>query len=468
MHAVKKRPSKAWGPRDLALDLICDAERPETRVDDRLRALESRAGLNSKDRALVRELTFGTLRWRGRLDGVLCRHLSESADRLPPVVRNILRLGAYQILLTDRIPDWAAVDEAVKQARRRGFGGLTGLVNGVLRGLARESLPPVEGARIQDASSLAVAESHPEWMVRRWVDRLGLETAIGICRANNSPAPLSVRVNRRRATLEILRDAFQAAGVDMEETSLAPDVLRVSGGPPVRELPGFREGWFAVQDEGAALVTHFLGLRPGERVWDVCAGPGGKAVHIAELLDDDGFVLATEKNRHQLSRVAESLVRMGIRSICPVLADATKPIARNAVFDAVLVDAPCSGLGVLRRHPEAKWNKQEDDILRLSRVQTKLLKETSRAVRPGGRLVYCVCSNEEEEGRRILKSFEASDEGAEFQRDDLARCLRGGMDSVKPFIGPDRWFSILPGEAGTDGFFAVRWVRRSPKPRSRK
>jgi 16S rRNA (cytosine967-C5)-methyltransferase len=305
-------------------------------------------------------------------------------------------------------------------------------------------------------------------MVRRWVDRLGLDTAVRICKANNSPGPLSVRVNRRRATLEILRDAFQEVGVAVVETSVAPDVLNISGGPPVRELPGFREGWFAVQDEGAALVGHFLGVGPRERVWDVCAGPGGKAVHIAELMDDDGFVLATDINAHQLSRVAENSVRMGIRSICPVLADAAKPIARNAVFDAVLVDAPCSGLGVLRRHPEAKWNKKEGDILRLSELQAKMLKEASQAVRPGGRLVYCVCSNEEEETRRVMKSFEASNEGAEFQRDDLASCVQGRIDSVKPFIGPDGCFSILPGDAGTDGFFAARWERRSLKPRSRK
>ena len=468
MHAVKKHSSKKRGPRDLALDLVCDAERPGTRVDDRLRALESRTGLNSKDRAFVRELTFGTLRWRGKLDGALCRHLSESADKLPPVVRNILRLGAYQLLLTERIPAWAAVDEAVKQVRRRGFGGLAGLVNGVLRGLARSSFPPAGEAPIEDASSLAVAESHPEWMVRRWVDRLGLDTAVQICKANNSPGPLSVRVNRRRATLEILRDAFQEVGVGFVETSVAPDVLSISGGPPVRELPGFRQGWFAVQDEAAALLGHFLGVGPGERVWDVCAGPGGKAVHIAELMDDDGFVLATDTNVHQLSRVVENSVRMGIRSICPVLADAAEPIARNAAFDAVLVDAPCSGLGVLRRHPEAKWNKKEGDILRLSKLQTKMLEEASQAVRPGGKLVYCVCSNEEEETQRIITSFEASDEGAEFRRFDLAPCLRGRIDTIKRFIGPDGWFSILPGDAGTDGFFAARWERRPLKSWSRR
>jgi 16S rRNA (cytosine967-C5)-methyltransferase len=459
MHAVKKRPLKGRGPRDLALDLVCDAERPGTRVDDRLRGLESRTGLNPKDRAFVRELTFGTLRWRGKLDGVLCQHLSESADKLPPVVRNILRLGAYQILLTDRIPDWAAVDEAVKQVRRRGFGGLTGLVNGVLRGLARTSVPPVEEARIEDASSLAVAESHPEWMVRRWVDRLGLDAAVRICKANNSPGPLSVRVNRRRATLEILRDAFQEVGVEVVKASVAPDMLNISGGPPVRELPGFRQGWFAVQDEGAALVGHFLGVGPGERVWDVCAGPGGKAVHIAELMDDDGFVLATDTNAHQLSRLAENSARMGIRSICPVQADAAKSVVRSAGFDAVLVDAPCSGLGVLRRHPEAKWNKNEGDILRLGTLQAKMLKEASQAVRPGGRLVYCVCSNEEEETRRIVKSFEASKEGAEFQREDLAPYAQGRIDSIKRFVGPDGCFSILPGDAGTDGFFAALWER---------
>ncbi|MFQ5911731.1 MAG: 16S rRNA (cytosine(967)-C(5))-methyltransferase RsmB [Nitrospinota bacterium] len=446
----------------MALNLICEAERPGARVDDQLRAFERRAELESRDRAFVRELVYGTLRWRGHLDQALSRHLSGRADDLPPALRNILRLGAYQILFTDRVPVWAAVDEAVRQARRRGFDGLAGLVNGVLRTLAREPgfrAPGLRDAPVEDAQTLAGAESHPVWMVRRWVDRWGLEAAARVCRANNEPGPLTVRVNLRRCGPEILREALQGAGVEVTPGALCPEVLRLRGGPPVLELPGFREGWFVVQDEAAALMAHLMGVRPGEWVWDACAGPGGKSVHMAELMGDEGLVLATDTHAHRLSRVLENARRLGLRSVRPIHADATAGAVREEGFDAVLVDAPCSGLGVLRRHPEAKWNKTEEDIFRLRELELKLLREASRALRAGGRLLYCVCSNEDEETRQIVQSFEVSAEGARFQREDLSLDLPRRLSSAGRLVDPGGCFSVRPGDAGTDGFFAARWRR---------
>ncbi|MEE8110853.1 MAG: 16S rRNA (cytosine(967)-C(5))-methyltransferase RsmB, partial [bacterium] len=347
-------------------------------------------------------------------------------------------------------------------------GGLTGLVNGVLRHLVREPESWRSGPQagpVEDAAALAAAESHPEWMVDRWVGRWGLDAAARVCRANNKPGPLAVRVNGCRATPQTLSEALRGAGVEVTPGALSAEVLLLRGGPPVRELPGFREGWFAVQDEAAALMAHLMGVRPGERIWDACAGPGGKSVHLAELMEDEGLILATDTHVRRLSRVAENAGRMGLRSVCPVRADATGGGVRDGIFDAVLVDAPCSGLGVLRRHPEAKWNKAEGDILRLGQLERALLRGASRGVRPGGRLLYCVCSNEEEETWEVVRSFEASAEGAGFQRDPLSDQVTDRIASARRFVDPDGCFSIRPGDGGTDGFFAARWRRKPPAGR---
>ncbi len=460
------------GARGVALDLIQDAGRPGVRLDERLRGCEARKSLDAKDRAFVRELAYGTLRWRGQLDQALSFCLSGSAEKLPPVVLNVLRLGAYQILFTDRIPPWAAVDEAVGQVRARGFAGLAALVNGVLRRLAREAegwRRTDDAASPQDADALADAESHPRWMVRRWARRWGMEGAVRVCRANNAAGPLTLRVNRRRATPEVLEEALRSAGAEVARGRISPDVLTLRGGGDVRTLPGFRDGWFAVQDEGAALMAPLLGVRPGDRVWDVCAGPGGKTAHLAELMEDEGLLLATDPHRTRLARVAETARRMGLRSVSPVRGG--MDASRGEAFDAVLVDAPCSGLGVLRRHPEAKWNKTEADILRLSGLALKILRAASRAVGPGkgegegGRLLYCVCSLEEEETGRVVEAFEQSAEGARFQREDLSSRLPDGLSSARRFVDRSGCFALRPGDAGTDGFFAAGWRRISPEER---
>ncbi|MDP6617859.1 MAG: transcription antitermination factor NusB, partial [Nitrospinota bacterium] len=272
--AVRRRSAGKTdrGARGVALDLIQDAGRRGVRLDERLRGCEARKSLDAKDQAFVRELAYGTLRWRGRLDLALSHCLSGSAEKLPPVVLNVLRLGAYQILFTDRIPPWAAVNEAVGQVRARGFAGLAGLVNGVLRRLAREAerwRRTEDAAPPKDADALADAESHPRWMVRRWARRWGLEGAVRVCRANNAAGPLTLRVNRRRSTPEALEAALRSAGAEVARGRISSEVLIVRGGGGVRTLPGFRDGWFAVQDEAAALMAPLLGVRPGERVWDV-------------------------------------------------------------------------------------------------------------------------------------------------------------------------------------------------------
>lgn len=448
--------------RGIALDLLLVAERPGERVDERLRTLERGSRLEARDRAFLRELVYGTLRWRGHLDLALSPLLRTPLEELPGPIRNLLRLGAYQILFTDRVPARAAVNEAVLLARERGFEGLTGLVNGVLRNLSRTAverggprgIPP--RGEVKEAAELAASTSHPPWMVERWVARWGLERAGRICRANNELAPLTLRVNRRRATPDLLEESLREAGCDVKRGVLCPEVLRVVGGPEVSRLPGYREGWFLVQDEAATLMGHVVSPRPGQRVWDACGGPGGKATHLAELMEDEGWVLTTDLHGGRLRRVGENARRLGLKAVTPVRMDVLRGGVKAARFDVVLLDAPCSGLGVLRRHPEAKWNKREEDIRRLAELEISLLREVAHAVAPGGRLVYCVCSNEPEETRGVLEAF-ADDGPLRFSLESPEGDLPWG---ARRFQGPGKTVEVLPGDAGTDGFFVARWRRR--------
>ncbi len=447
--------------RGLALELLCEAEQPGERVNERLRSLQDRSNLEARDRAFLRELVYGTLRWRGYLDLALSRHLKDPLEGLPEPIRNLLRLGAYQILFTDRVPARAAVNEAVLLARERGFDGLTGLVNGVLRNLSRTAtadekpIPPKMESTVAGAAELAVSTSHPAWMVERWAARWGMERAERICRANNELAPLTLRVNLRRSTPELLQKSLREAGCEVTRGTLCPEILRIAGGPEIPSLPGYREGWFQVQDEAATLMSHVVSPRPGQRVWDACGGPGGKATHLSELMEDKGLVLATDHHAGRLRRVGENTRRLGLRAVMPVRLDILRGGLKAAQFDMVLLDSPCSGLGVLRRHPEAKWNKRKEDIKRLAELELSLLRTVAGSVTPGGRLVYCVCSNELEETRGILQAFA---DGAP---------LRFSLESpegdlpwaARRFLCPDKTVEILPGDAGTDGFFVARWRR---------
>ena len=458
--AACKRIAKTEGlvPRDLALTLIRDAEKKGVRLDERLREVQEWTVLDSKDRAFIRELVYGTIRWRGRLDRALADCLSGNPEGLPHAIRNILRLGAYQVLMMDRVPNWAAVNEAVEQTRRKGFDGLAKMVNAVLRAFARSATTDSQSeiTAHKDVDDLAYRQSHPRWMVQRWADQLGLEVAARVCRANNEPAPLTLRVNRRRATVKTLKNALEQSGVQVAQGDFWPESLVIRGGPPIKQLPGFRDGWFSIQDQAASWMTQLMDVRSGDLVWDVCAGPGGKTVHIAERMNDLGFILATDTHVNRLRKVIENSRRLGVGSVRAVRANATSGLVKDSVFDAVLVDAPCSGFGVLRRHPEAKWNKEKADLLRMSTIQNRILRKVSCSVRLGGSVLYCGCSNEVEETYGVVRAFNESSEGADFKVEDLSVAI---PDIPPSCIIENGCFQVRPGDVGSDGFFAVRWRR---------
>lgn len=406
----------------------------------------SSPGFDARDRAFLRELIFGVLRWRSRLDYVVGRFLDRPG--LPPPAREALRLGAYQLLFMDRVPPRAAVDGAVSLLDGRDLAWARGLVNAVLRKAAACGVSPPRGRE----DYLTLWESHPRWLVRRWMRRLGADEAQRRCRANNEEAPVVFRANARAVSPERLRERLDGQGVAARAGCVDPDCLvflpdESAPGARFTDAAAWREGAFVVMDEASSLAARLAAPAPGERALDACAAPGGKTACLAWAVGPEGSVAAGDLAARRLARLKANCAR--IRADARLLRmDAARPPFRQA-FDLVLVDAPCSGLGVLRRHPDARWRVREEDLAAQARRQRAVLEGAAGAVRPGGRLAYSVCSNEPEETEEVVSSFRTP--GFVPLRD-------GGAlpQGARGFLGADGALRIAPG-AGLDGFFAMSW-----------
>jgi 16S rRNA (cytosine967-C5)-methyltransferase len=418
------------------------------------------------DRSLVRELVWGVVRWLIFLDRHIDLRLRSKKKRLAREVRAYLRVGAYQILFLDRVPPSAAVNEAVSGVRSSRSSWAAGLVNAVLRRLAerREALGLV-GARALDQASamgreerLSVETAHSLWMVRRWVSRLGYSGAETLCRWNNVHAPLALRANTLRVTRGGLIEALAAAGITASAGRYSPEAVTVRDfrGPPV-SLPGFRDGWFQVQDEAAQLVSHCVEPRAGERVLDACAGLGGKTSHMAQLMGDQGRIEATDTSGTRLRLLSANSGRMGMKSISiiPYRDFSGRLPGLRGAYDRILVDAPCSGLGVIRRHPDIKWNREPASIERLSAEQKSLLAMLASLLRAGGTMVYATCTQEPEETREVVEGFLAGHPG--WAMVNAREVLPASAGSL---VDEDGFFATAPETDGPDGFFAA--ILRSP------
>lgn len=407
---------------------------------------------NLRDRGFFRELLYGVLRWRGRLDTSYERFLNEPRERLSSAVREALRLGAYQIMFMDRVPDHGAVNASVHLAGRKKGKSARGLVNAVLRRVAREPLKPPKD--LEDR--LTIWESHPRWLVKRWIRALGAKAARARCEANNAEGPVVIRANSLLTDAASLAGRLKIEGVATSPGRADPDCLWVDASTGNRAVSftktsSFEAGAFIVQDEAASLAARFAGIRPGARALDICAAPGGKTAVISWMAGPEGMVTAADSVLARLGRLKSNCARIGA-PVRIVVMDAGKP-AFGDVFDSVFVDAPCSGTGVLRRHPDARWRLREEDFARHGRMQRAILEGSARAVRPGGSLTYAVCTNEPEETDEVASAMD----GPGFVREPGADHLPPG---ARGFAGDDGALRILPeGGLGLDGFFAVRWRR---------
>lgn len=410
-----------------------------------------RARLSDADAALTTELVLGVLRHRARVDWTLEGALHRRLSDLPPRIRAVLRTAVYQLLFLRRIPAPAAVDEAVSLARAHGHVGTARLTNAVLRRIAAQGERELPADT--PAGRIAVAHSHPGWLVRRWIARWGEEEAEALCRVNNTPAPATARVNALRWSIPEAIEQLRSAGLTTAPTALS-EGLHLAGPFPERHRL-VAEGWLTMQDLGAMLVTHVLDPQPGETVVDGAAAPGGKTTHIAERMRDRGRIIACDVHAGKLQRLSTRASTMDITIVEAHHLDA-REIGRTvpAQVDRLLLDLPCTGLGVLRRRPDIRWRVQPDDIPALATVQGEILRGAAGGLRPGGVLVYSVCSTEPEEGPAVVEAFVRAHREFGFEGFALP-------DAFRTAGGEAGTAMLLPHRHGTDGFFIARLRRRA-------
>jgi 16S rRNA (cytosine967-C5)-methyltransferase len=441
------RPSPA---RAVATRVLERVETDAAFADLALDAELARRTPAPRDIALATELVYGTLRWQRYLDWILAPHSRRRLTALDARVRVLLRLTAYQLVFLERVPAFAAVNDAVSLAR--GAPGVAEYVNAVLRAFARRGAAEREPALPRDpVDALATRCSFPTWLAARWIARYGAAEAEALMRALDERPPLTLRANTRRLDRAALAERLRVEDqVATRPTPLAPEgLVAESGGAPGR-WRAFAEGACVAQDEASMLVARLLEPAPGETVADVCAAPGTKATHLAQLMDDRGRVLALDPQPGRLERVAEAAARLGL-TIVETAEGTVEALAPRwtAACDRVLVDAPCTNLGVLRRNPEVKWRRQPADIATAAARQRSILTAAGTLVRPGGRLVYATCSLEPEENDAVVRDFLAA--RPDFTVDTPADA------AVAP--DADGFVRCLPHVLGTDGFTAIRLRR---------
>jgi 16S rRNA (cytosine967-C5)-methyltransferase len=445
--------------RRLAFEILSQVEEGAFSDQALDATLKRNPNMADRDRRLLTELVYGVLRFRGRLDYVLSRFCRQPLNRVEPAVLRLLYLGSYQLLLLDRIPPRAAVHETVELARRLGLARVTGFINGILRSLIRglDTVPRPDPER-EPLAFLQQVYSLPAWLAEQWLDQFGPAEAFELAEAMLEPAPFTVRVN----TLKTSRDAFLAAlieaGYQAGVTAYAPEGVIVTGGG-ARRLPGDHDGWYQVQDEASMMIAHLLAPGAGDRVLDACAAPGGKTTHLAALTNNKAEILALDIASERLALVDHGAQRLGCRGIACRTWDAIEPadFLTSASFDRVLVDAPCSGLGVLRRNPESRWRRTPKDLQANSERQGMLLNQMATLVRPGGKLVYSVCTMTPEETTVVAEKFLRDHN--EFRREDLREQVPGTWQELFDEQGALRTWPHR--HHGMDAFYAVSFRRRA-------
>ena len=440
-------------PRRIAVEILNRIEENGAYAEPLLDAALSGAELaNPADRGLLTELVYGTLRMRGRLDWIIGQLYRGRCAALETTVRNILRTGLYQLLFTDRIPPFAAVNEAVGLARDLAPAA-SGLVNAILRSSLRkgEAIAWPDMAKNPE-KAIAVLHSHPPWLVRRLLASYGVEETIAICRTNNTIPPLALRVNSLKASRERAIAVLAQEGITAEETVFSPDgIILTSPAAALRKSACYREGLIRIQDEASQLISRLVAPESGERLLDLCAGSGGKTLHLAALMGNGGSITAVDLQSERLRMLREEAERLGVMIVETRRGDAAVPIESfRETFDRVLLDAPCSGLGTLRRNPEIRWRIAPADLNRCMELQNLLLASAAEYVRPGGRLVYSVCTVTPEENEMVIGKFLKN-------RSDFILISPSALPPA--LVDAKGFFRSAPHLHGTDGFFGAVLVR---------
>lgn len=429
---------KMANPRALALEALERIETGKAYSHVLLNhMIANQKEMDERDVRLLTELVYGTIQYKRLLDFYLEPFIKKGFDRLDNWVKQLLRLSAYQIIFLERIPPHAAVNEAVKLAKKRGHVGIQGFVNAVLRNLLRHPLRSLD--EIADpVERLSVKTSHPTWLVKRWVSQYGFRLTEQICHANNERPRFTIRINRLKTNRETLKRQLSEAGYEVKETPVSPYGLTIANPGEITKSPLYRQGLFTIQSESSMLVSPLLNPQPGMKVLDACAAPGGKTTHLAELMDNTGQIIANDVHEHKLSLIQSLAARLGITIISLHHGDALQLAEHGwGQFDRILLDAPCSGFGVVKHKPDVKWSKTLDDIHHLAELQGKLLAAASRLLKEGGEMVYSTCTIDKRENEEQIEGF--LNEHPQFRVLEMKR--------------------IFPQDFHSDGFFMAKLVK---------
>lgn len=425
---------------EILLQVLKDGAYTNIAINKYLRSHE----MTDLDRRLLTELVYGSIKALGTIDWYLTQCVTRPLAKIEAPILNILRLSVYQILYMDKIPASAAVNEAVKLARVYSHEGSAKFVNGVLRGFLRQKDQLVFPSEAEDeASYLALKLLHPRWLVKKWLQQFGREATEKLCAFNNTPAPVCLRVNTLVADREALMSNLVAAGAEVRASKWSKDGIICSKLPALNDVFAKLKHDFYIQDESSMLVAEILAPKPGEKVVDLCSAPGGKTTHIAQVMGDQGEIFAGDIHEHKIKLIEENASRLGITIIKAQQRDASvfdEFLAGKA--DRVLVDAPCSGLGVLRRRAEARWRKTRAEIRPLPKLQLQILENGARYVKKGGLLVYSTCTIEPSENHYVIAAF--LEQHPEWTYAGVKHPITGEcLDELQ----------LLPQVDGIDGFF---------------
>ncbi|PFG06765.1 16S rRNA (cytosine(967)-C(5))-methyltransferase RsmB [Bacillus sp. es.034] len=436
--------------REAALDVIEAVEKNQSYSNLLLHSVIEKNELPGKDIGLLTEMTYGTIQRKMTLDFYLAPFIK---GKLDDWVRQLLRLSLYQLVYLDRIPDRAVFYEAVEIAKKRGHKGISGLVNGVLRSVQRKGLPTLDSIK-DPVERVAIETSHPYWLVKRWSEQFGLDKTKEMCETNLIAPHQTARVNTTRISREELLQRLADSGNELQESLIVPEAVQSLRGN-LAKTDEYRNGLCTIQDESSMLVSYALKLEKGMKVLDACAAPGGKTTHIAEKLSGTGEVHALDLHKHKVKLIDENASRLGLSNIHTAALDSRKAGEKfeKGSFDRILVDAPCSGLGVLRRKPDIKYAKKEADLLSLQKIQLDILSAVAPLLKKGGLLVYSTCTVDQNENEGTVSAFLSDHPDFEFHALDRL------PEAVRPFIDGNQ-LQIFPQDFGGDGFYISCFLKK--------
>jgi len=446
--------------RTTALTILNKLDKGDKTLDSILEKFSDQTDLLSKkDRSLFSALVFGVIRWRGRLDYITGHFSNAPLSKIDPKVLNIIRIGLFQIIYLSRIPVSAAVNTSVELAKSFAPPWVIGFINAILRNSAKKfKTVPFPDPKKDLVSAIAAQNSFPKWLIKRWLQRYGQKETSQLCNALNTIPPITIRTNTLKTTRENLLNLLKKEVEKIECTTYSPDGISFfKPYSSIPEMKGFKDGWFVVQDEAAQLVTSMLDVRPGDAVLDACAGLGGKTGHIAQIMKNQGTIFAVDKDEQKLSRLVSEMKKLGISIITPLAGDLEKRLNIKGfkLFDRILLDAPCSGIGVLGRNPDIKWASSKKNLNHFKIKQLLFLKNIASLVKPSGILVYTVCSLEPEENEEVVEEFLSWH--SEFEIKNLSGCP---SFSHTPLVSKGKYLKTLPHKNNMDGFFAVCFQKK--------